>query len=184
MSGSQAPDPGLPPEAYSPRGSPDGKSRGAPMDGSVRPTCRSRKSAERRPGNRPAIRLQLARTIRHIFFLPDAKGAIRGTFAEGRTGRQHEREEGAETVIRFSPLIVFPPVGPALGSSTVGTAPGAAYLSAVEREGKRSPWSARPAPLIAVRELAGLHGPLAASSVLTAFTEGLGPQFFGIGRTR
>ena len=45
-------------------------------------------------------------------FLPDAKGAIRGTFVEGRTGRQHEREEGAETVIRFSPLIVFPAGGP------------------------------------------------------------------------
>ena len=70
------------------------------------------KTSERRPGESsgdpPATRSHNQTYIS----LPDAIGAIRGTFVEGRTGRQHEWEEGAETVIRFSPLIVFPAGGP------------------------------------------------------------------------
>ena len=70
------------------------------------------KTSERRPGESSGDPLATRSHNQTYIFLPDAKGAIRGTFVEGRTGRQHEREEGAETVIRFSPLIVFPAGGP------------------------------------------------------------------------
>ena len=78
----------------------------------VRPTRCSRKTAERRPGESSGDPLATRSHNQTYIFLPDAIGAIRGTFVEGRTGRQHEREEGAETVIRFSPLIAFPAGGP------------------------------------------------------------------------
>ena len=78
----------------------------------VRPTRRSRKTAERRPGESAGDPLATRSHNQTYIFLPDAIGAIRGTFVEGRTGRQHEWEEGAETVIRFSPLIAFPAGGP------------------------------------------------------------------------
>ena len=154
-------------------GGQDGQSRSY-----VRPTRRPGKLPSGGPGNRPAIRLQLARTIRHIFFLPDAKGAIRGTFVEGRTGRQHEREEGAETVIRFSPLIVFPAGGPGPWFVPGRNIPRRRVSLCSRARGKEESVERLVCPSDSSQRAASLHEPLAALSVLTAFTDRAGPAVF------